>query len=81
VTGWVARPLWILLITAGLFTLTRIPAFAASKPLFQLSAESVIFCIVVLPVLWFVGMSPVLRLEIKSFILKIVRKSKFKFNC
>jgi len=80
VTGWVARPLWILLITAGLFTLTRIPAFAASKPLFQLSAESVIFCIVVLPALWFVGMDRRLRHEIRSLVEKALEKATARFR-
>ena len=80
VTGWVARPLWVLLITAGLFALTRIPAFAASKPLFQLSAESVIFCIVVIPALWFVGMNPNLRSELQGLIAKILGKAKSKLK-
>ena len=80
VAGWVARPLWVLLMTAGLFALTRIPAFATSKPLFQLFAEGMIFCIVVIPALWFVGMNPILRLEVKLFILKIFQKSMSKSN-
>jgi len=80
VAGWVARPLWVLLITAGLFALTRIPAFAASKPLLQLFAESVIFCIVVIPALWFVGMYPQLRAELQGLIAKILGKAKSKFK-
>ena len=80
VAGWVARPLWVLLMTAGLFALTRIPAFATSKPLFQLFAESVIFCIVVIPALWFVGMTPNLRAELLGLIAKIIGKAKSKFK-
>ena len=80
VTGWVARPFWVLLITAGLFALTRIPAFADSKPLFQLIIESAIFCIVVLPALWFVGMTPNLRSELQGLIAKILGKAKSKLK-
>ena len=80
VTGWVVRPLWILLITASLFALTRLPIFTNSKPLFQLFADSVIFCIVVLPTLWLVGMTPVLRSEIQGLIAKILGKAKSKLK-
>lgn len=80
VAGWVARPFGILLITAGLFALTRIPSVVMSKPLFQLLTESVILFIVVIPMLWFIGLNSSLRLEIKLFIFKIVEKSKFKIR-
>ena len=80
VAGWVARPLWILLITAGLFAATRIPVFAASKPVLQLFAGSVIFCIVVIPALWFVGMTPNLRSELQGLIAKILGKAKSKLK-
>ena len=76
VTSWIARPLWILLLTAVLFALTRIPIFANSRPLFQLFAESVVFCIMLLPALWFVGMTPDLRSEIHGLFAKILEKAK-----
>ena len=80
VAAWTARPLWVLLIAAGIFELTRIPAFAASKPLLQLFAESVIFCIVVIPALWFVGMTANLRAELQGLLAKILGKAKSKLK-
>jgi len=80
VTGWVVRPLWILLITAGLFALTRNPLFTSSKLLLQLFADGVVFCVIVLPGLWFVGMTPDLRSELQGLISKTLGRAKSKLK-
>lgn len=80
VAGWVARPLWILLMTAALCGLTRIPALVETKPLIQFFAGGVIFCVVVIPSLWFFGMNPILRFELQGMIAKMLGKAKAKLN-
>jgi len=80
VVGWVARPLWILLLAAGLFTFARTPAIPSATPVFQFLVAATVFCFVIIPAIWFVGMTPNLRSELEGLLAKILRKAKSRLH-
>ena len=80
VIGWIARPAGILLLTAGLFALTRIPALAGFGAPLRFGIGAAAFCGVVLPALWSFGMDPGLRLELTRLLAKILGKAKSKLR-
>jgi hypothetical protein len=80
VTGWIARPAGILLSTAGLFLCTRIPALAGLDASFRLGIGVTLFCIAVLPALWFFGLDRGLHSELAGASAKICRNAKSKLG-
>ena len=76
VTRWIARPAGILLVTAGLFIGTRVPAAAGLAPSLRFLIGFSAFCSVVVPALWFLGMNPDLRRQITSLSANISLKAK-----
>ena len=80
VAAWIVRPAAIILLTAGLFSITCLPALIGLNAQLRLLIGAMTFCILVIPVLWRFGTKTILRIEIKSFILKIFQKFKFKFS-
>ncbi len=75
VIGWTARPTWIVLITAGLFTLGRHPYLAGLDAPFRFGIGIAAFGMVIVPALWFCGMDHNLRSELRSLTTKIFAKS------
>ena len=80
VLKWTTRPAGILFITAGLFSLTRAPALAGLDATFRFGIGATVFCIAVLPTLWFFGMDPGLHIELTGLAAKICRNAKSKLG-
>lgn len=76
VSGWIARPALILIVTAGLFSLTRVPVISALGPMPRFGAGAVIFTVCVLPVLWFFGLEPRLRMELAAMLSRVTGKAR-----
>jgi len=64
VIGWTARPTGILLITAALFSVTRIPVLAGLDSASRILLGAASFLIVVIPAIWVLGINRMLRNEI-----------------
>jgi O-antigen/teichoic acid export membrane protein len=80
VIGWTARPAWILLLTLVLFYITRLPALASLGAFARFSVGIIIFSTLIVPSIWFLGMSKTLRSELTFLIEKIYIKAKSTFR-
>ena len=76
VIGWILRPTGILLVTAGLFSITRLDFVARLNATPRLCIGAATFCIALAPAIWFFGMSAGLRSELKGLLAKIFGKAK-----
>jgi O-antigen/teichoic acid export membrane protein len=80
VTAWIARPAGIMLLTAGLFAISCVPALVGFDARLRIFIGATTFWTAVIPALLCFGTTTMLRHEMKSFFLKLVRKAKFKFE-
>lgn len=78
VTGWIARPTGILLITAALFAITCVPVLAGLTAPLRIGLGAAAFCTAVVPSLWFYGIYKDLRSELTRLLSKILCKAKAK---
>ena len=75
VIGWITRPAGILLFTAGIFALSRVPRLTDIGAASQFCIGATAYGVVMVPALWFLGMKRELRNEIGSLVTKILRRS------
>ncbi len=80
VIGWSARPARILLLTAGLFSISQAPVLVGLDARLRFFIGASVFCGVVMPALWFFGMNPGLRIELTGLVVKILRNAKSKLR-
>lgn len=80
VMSWVGHPAGTILITAGLFSITRIPILAGFAAPLRLFIGTATFCLIVVPALWFLGIHSHLRLELSSMVARILGKAKSKLR-
>jgi len=80
VIGWVARPAGILLFTTGLFAITQIPVMARLYAAPRLLIGTGIYSLILLPALWFFGISLAARLELTGLVIRTLGLAKPKLR-
>jgi len=80
VIGWVARPTAILLFTTGLFAITQIPVMAGYYATPRLLIGAGIYSLILLPALWFFGISLATRLELTGLVIRTLGLIKPKLR-
>ncbi len=80
VSRWILRPFIILLSLAGIFFISSLPELSNKSAFYNFITGGSIFSLLVVPLIWFFGISPEIRNEIQYIITNIIQKIIIKFR-
>jgi O-antigen/teichoic acid export membrane protein len=80
VVSWIMRPALAVFFGACLFIVMRFHVIAGQEAITRFALAAMAFLIAILPVIWFFGLEPRIKLEVISLIKKICRSAKSRLG-